>query len=527
MPSGLGEFRVTETFASCFRSLQSSRCPCADDFPLVLGHSRQDMDGQLVGMRIIDRHELHTGIHQGRYECQVAGQAVELGNDELGFLLFAGRERLHQLRPIIALAALDFGELTNQRPGRRGREAPNIVHTNTLTENLADIQEKDRVDVVMANPPFGGKERKEVQQNFPIRTGETAFLFLQHFIKMLKAGGRGGIVIKNTFLSNTDNASVSLRKLLLESCNLYTVLDCPGGTFQGAGVKTVVLFFEKGAPTRKVWYYQLDLGRNLGKTNPLNDEDLAEFVKLQKTFADSPKSWSVDAKSLDETTFDLSVKNPNGGEEIAHLSPKKIMEEIAALDAESGAVLQTIKTLNADISKKGEAWVKKRLGDVCTLQRGYDLPTRLRIAGKFPLVTSSGITDSHNEFRVKGPGVVTGRSGSIGNVFYIEDDFWPLNTALYVKDFHGNDPKFVYRLLIQFDLERFATGAGVPTLNRNFVHDEVVVIPESATVQRAIVSKHDSLEKETQRLTNLNERKLAALEALKKSLLHQAFAGQL
>ena len=127
-----------------------------------------------------------------------------------------------------------------------GIEAPNIIHTNTLTENLADIQEKDRFDVVLANPPFGGKERKEVQQNFPIRTGETAFLFLQHFIKMLKAGGRGGVVIKNTFLSNTDNASVSLRKLLLESCNLHTVLDCPGGTFQGAGVKTVVLFFEKG-----------------------------------------------------------------------------------------------------------------------------------------------------------------------------------------------------------------------------------------------------------------------------------------
>jgi type I restriction enzyme M protein len=226
-----------------------------------------------------------------------------------------------------------------------GIEAPNILHTNTLTENLADIQEKDRYEIVMANPPFGGKERKEVQQNFPIRTGETAFLFLQHFIKMLKAGGRGGVVIKNTFLSNTDNASVSLRKLLLESCNLHTVLDCPGGTFQGAGVKTVVLFFEKGAPTRKVWFYQLDPGRNLGKTNPLNDADLAEFVKLQEAFADSPKSWSVAAKSIDPATFDLSVKNPNGGEEIAHRSPKAIIAEIVALDAESAEVLANIEAL--------------------------------------------------------------------------------------------------------------------------------------------------------------------------------------
>ena len=165
-----------------------------------------------------------------------------------------------------------------------GIEAPSILHTNTLTENLADIQQKDRYDVVLANPPFGGKERKEVQQNFPIRTGETAFLFLQHFIKIVKVGGRGGVVIKNTFLSNTDNASVSLRKLLLESCNLHTVLDCPGGMFPGAGVKTVVLFFEKGLPTRRIWFYQLNPGRNLGKTNPLNDDDLAEFVKFQKTF---------------------------------------------------------------------------------------------------------------------------------------------------------------------------------------------------------------------------------------------------
>jgi type I restriction enzyme M protein len=226
-----------------------------------------------------------------------------------------------------------------------GIEAPNIIHTNTLTENLADIQEKDRYDVVLANPPFGGKERKEVQQNFPIRTGETAFLFLQHFIKMLRAGGRGGVVIKNTFLSNTDNASVSLRKLLLESCNLYTVLDCPGGTFQGAGVKTVVLFFEKGAPTRKVWFYQLDPGRNMGKTNPLNDTDLTELMRLQKTFADSPKSWTVDAKSIDQTTFDLSVKNPNGGEVLAHRSPEDIMVEIALLDAESAEVLGNIKAL--------------------------------------------------------------------------------------------------------------------------------------------------------------------------------------
>ena len=226
-----------------------------------------------------------------------------------------------------------------------GIEAPNILHTNTLAENLADIQEKDRVDVVLANPPFGGKERKEVQQNFPIRTGETAFLFLQHFIKMLRAGGRAGVVIKNTFLSNTDNASVSLRKLLLETCNLHTVLDCPGGTFLGAGVNTVVLFFDKGTQTRKVWFYQLDPGRSLGKTNPLNDDDLAEFLVLQSTFAQSGKSWSVDVKNIDQRTFDLAVKNPNGPETVAHQRPEDLLEGIAKLDAESAEILQKIRDL--------------------------------------------------------------------------------------------------------------------------------------------------------------------------------------
>ena len=227
-----------------------------------------------------------------------------------------------------------------------GVEAPNIIHTNTLAENLADIQEKDRYDVVLANPPFGGKERAEVQQNFPIKTGETASLFLQHFIKILKAGGRAGVVIKNTFLSNTDNASVSLRKLLLESCNLHTVLDLPGGTFTGAGVKTVVLFFEKGAPTQKVWFYQLNLDRNLGKTNALNEKDLAEFVELQKTKADSENSWTVDAVTLSAANgFDLSAKNPNKKEETALRSPQAILEEMKALDAESAEILNSILEL--------------------------------------------------------------------------------------------------------------------------------------------------------------------------------------
>ena len=226
-----------------------------------------------------------------------------------------------------------------------GVEAPNIVHTNTLAENLADVQQKDRVDVILANPPFGGKERSEIQHNFPIKTSETAYLFLQHFIKMMKSGGRCGVVIKNTFLSNGDNASIALRKQLLEECNLFAVLDLPQGSFIGTGVKTVVLFFEKGKPTEKIWYYQLVLGRNLGKTNPLNENDLNDFVEKVKNQIEDKNSWLVEIESISKETWDLNVNNPNIFEEIDDRTPQEIITEIEKLDKQANNSLQKIREL--------------------------------------------------------------------------------------------------------------------------------------------------------------------------------------
>lgn len=226
-----------------------------------------------------------------------------------------------------------------------GIEAPNLIHTNTLAESIRDIQEKDRYHVILANPPFGGKERPEVQQNFDIKTGETAFLFMQHFIKSLKTGGRAAVVIKNTVLSNTDNASIALRKLLLESCKLHTILDMPSGTFLGAGVKTIVLFFQKGEPTKNIWYYQLNPGRNMGKTNPLNDKDMIPFIEGQKTKPESEQSWNRSIADIDESTYDLSVKNPNTPEEVPLRAPVEILTEMENLDTETNAILQSIKEL--------------------------------------------------------------------------------------------------------------------------------------------------------------------------------------
>lgn len=228
-----------------------------------------------------------------------------------------------------------------------GVEAPNIIHTNTLSENIADIQEKDRYDIILANPPFGGKERSEVQENFPIKTGETASLFMQHFMKIMKAGGQAAVVIKNTFLSNGEagSADAAIRKELLENFNLHTILDLPAGTFTGAGVKTVVLFFKKGEPTKNIWYYKLNLERNLGKTNPLNEKDLAEFVELQKTKAESENSWNLSIGDVDTGSFDLSVVNPNEPEEAPLRSPKEILSEIRKIDVMINNQLESIQNL--------------------------------------------------------------------------------------------------------------------------------------------------------------------------------------
>tara|TARA_B110000305_G_C19132788_1_gene489726 strand:+ start:87 stop:461 length:375 start_codon:yes stop_codon:yes gene_type:complete len=122
----------------------------------------------------------------------------------------------------------------------------------------------------------------------------------------------------------------------------------PGGTFQGAGVKTVVLFFTKGEPTKSIWYYQLNPGRNLGKTNPLNDKDLEEFVTISKEMPESEKSWNLKVSDVDEKTCDLSVKNPNLPEEAPLRSPAEILKAMATLDKETADVMNDLKLLIGD-----------------------------------------------------------------------------------------------------------------------------------------------------------------------------------
>ncbi len=224
-----------------------------------------------------------------------------------------------------------------------GIESPNMIHGDTLNEDTRAIQEKDRYDYILANPPFGGSVRKEFQRNFKVQTGETANLFLQHFMKKLRTGGEAAIVIKNTFLTNEPNgATGKIRRELLESCNLHTILDLPGGVFSATGstgVKTVVLFFRKGEPTRDIWYYQLNPGRNLGKTNPLNIHDFDDFLAKYKTRETSEQSWTVRYEDIDQITLDLGVKNPHEPEMEELKSPEDILNDIKDIDKEVAEIL--------------------------------------------------------------------------------------------------------------------------------------------------------------------------------------------
>ena len=248
-------------------------------------------------------------------------------NETLQKRTFVGKEK-KPLPYIIATMNMIF----------HGVAAPNITRGNTLSENLSQIQERDRHNVILANPPFGGAERQDVQQNFPIKTSETAYMFMQHFVKMLKAGGRAGIVIKNTFLSNGDAAQV--RKMLLEETNLHTILDVPQGVFM-AGVRTVVLFFEKGHPTKDIWYYQLNPGRKIGKTTALTEEDMAEFIRMYETREESANSWTINVENLGENC-DLSVHNPNAVEVVDERTPMEIAQEIEDLNNENARLLAEI-----------------------------------------------------------------------------------------------------------------------------------------------------------------------------------------
>lgn len=208
-----------------------------------------------------------------------------------------------------------------------GVHNPNISKINTLTTNTREIQDKDRYDIILANPPFGGKEKEQIQKNFQYPTNATEMLFLQHIYKMIKVGGRTGIVIPEWVLFNTGEAFRNIKKEILENYNLHTIISLPAWVFLPySGVKTNVIFFDKIWITRDIWYYEINLGRTLTKNKPITYNDVKNITELQKTRALTPNSWLV--KVEDICDYDLSAKNPNKAEEAALPSPVELLESI-------------------------------------------------------------------------------------------------------------------------------------------------------------------------------------------------------
>jgi type I restriction enzyme S subunit len=206
-------------------------------------------------------------------------------------------------------------------------------------------------------------------------------------------------------------------------------------------------------------------------------------------------------------------------------------EGIATAKANAEKSLQNARALfeshlQSVFTQRGPGWVRTIIGDQVMLQRGFDITKDKQHEGDVPVVSSGGIRSFHDKAMVQAPGVVIGRKGTLGKVFYLEADFWPHDTTLWVRDFKGNDPRFVYYFFTGLDVKRLDSGTANPALNRNQVHPIEVDWPPVSR-QGAIVATLDTLLEETRRLASLYQQKLDALEALKKSLLHQAFTGQL
>jgi len=232
-----------------------------------------------------------------------------------------------------------------------GIESPNLFRGNTLTQNIRDIQEKDRYDIILANPPFGGKEKSQIQQNFPIQSNATELLFLQHFMKTLKSGGKAAIIVPEGVLFQTNSAFKQVKQELLENFNLHTILSLPAGVFLPySGVKTNVLFFERSGGTSDVWYYECEPEQKLTKNKPITDEHLKEFVELYSSRETTDRSWTVSASKLAED-YDLSAKNPAKQKDAEHLAPSEILKQIRTKEKLVSVLLDEIEGLLMESSR--------------------------------------------------------------------------------------------------------------------------------------------------------------------------------
>lgn len=252
---------------------------------------------------------------------------------------FYGREKDNTIYPI-ALANLVLHDI----------DEPHIWHGNTLTgQTVYDGLFMDApalFDVILMNPPFGGKEGKDAQTKFAYKTGVTQVLFLQHVIDHLKRGGRCGIVLDEGVLFRTnETAFVQTKRKLLDECDLWCILSLPAGTFvnAGAGVKTNLLFFTKGNPTERIWYYDLSEVK-VGKKSPLTLAHFEEFFRLLPMHGDSERSWTVERKEIEGRGYDLKAVNPNAKRQEDLRTPEELLDIIETKGREVAEAIANLRS---------------------------------------------------------------------------------------------------------------------------------------------------------------------------------------
>jgi type I restriction enzyme M protein len=232
-----------------------------------------------------------------------------------------------------------------------GIDAPNLWHGNTLTgqsvyEGLWESA-PSLFDVIVTNPPFGGQEHRDVQAGFAYRTSATQILFLQHIIDSLASGGRCGMVVDEGVMFRTnENAFVQTKRRLLDTCDLWAIISLPSGVFTatGAGVKTNLLFFTKGKPTQRIWYYDLS-DVKVTKKKPLKLDAFDDFFAKLPGREDSERSWTVERSAIEAKNFDIKAANPNRKVEVETRSPLEIVAEIEARNADVAAAMGKLRGL--------------------------------------------------------------------------------------------------------------------------------------------------------------------------------------
>jgi len=237
-----------------------------------------------------------------------------------------------------------------------GVSTPDIRRANTLEADVRAIPAEERRDVILTNPPFGGKENKQVQRNFPVQSQATELLFMQHIMRSLKPRGRCAVVVPEGVLFRGD-AFADVKRDLLESYDVHTIVSLPGGMFQPySGVKTNVLFFERGRPTRDIWYYEVQPagGGRFTKGNPIRDRDLDELCAMWSERPATERSWRVPVAEVVARGYDLTAKNPNRPADVARLSPEELVVSALSKEGQIAALLEEMQALLAGGAHGGE-----------------------------------------------------------------------------------------------------------------------------------------------------------------------------